>query len=372
MRTTTKITRMLAGKSPSETSTFGNIVGTILILSAIGLVGQMLFSANYTFVKDPSDWVSRLSGEVVEIEKKYRMVKYNYILDMRNGELPGNMPADKWLKTVLYNPGDPSQIVRSFGAAEPDWVATTGYVQERRSDSYTVRYEIIEEKIGKLPGREKRDRVGSSPGWFYYKVADPSVLTKEIYQWQDVLQKSIPAFFGFLILFLMRMLRKKPVPESETLKAEGIARGKLQSGETLLSYCSIVSKGKAILGVFMIFMGVVFLTLAILPLFIGFDAISSNMFFSVVLGTMGAFELYVGFRSLKGSRYIYCFVTNRGVYFVDKSGKTLNIAKENIRKVEYIPKVTQVILHTRDSKKHEFIAKFNGGEMAKAIRGIAG
>ena len=168
----------------------------------------------------------------------------------------------------------------------------------------------------------------------------------------------------------------------EMQEIEAIARKGLKGEETLLSHCSMLSGGKAAAGIFIMLGGLVCIPFSI-ALF--FDA-EAPLIVSILIGGLALFLMYSGIAIIKASKQKYCFVTDERLCLLDKRGNILvEIRKENIQRVEFIPKGTMmgsgknrgrsmfsvVLLWVNGRKKYRFNPLFNDEEIARAIDEIS-
>ena len=192
--------------SPGSAAIMAILLGVLFLIYPAGILREILFSDKVAFTKDKNDWQRQFMARIVEVGDSFCMVEYNVILETRKTEISGTYNSGRL--PMYYNPANPSQAGRGRRGEDSDWIVTTGYVRERFADSFVVEYEIIETKIGRLPGREARDnsvRVVS----LWYNKDDPSILARELRDQRDLINISISAALGVGFISLGVFIRKK-------------------------------------------------------------------------------------------------------------------------------------------------------------------
>ena len=164
-------------------------------------------------------------------------------------------------------------------------------------------------------------------------------------------------------------------------KAEAIAQVGLQAGETLLGYSTLQGRtGKA---VFNLVLGFLLVLIGIGgSLSGGYDVVGGVIFF-VIFGALGALCIRSGLNARRESKFKHCFITDKRLCFRGDAGKMRDVSKEEIQKVQFIPKGTivrsgkrrrltafdQIVYKTK--KKNVFRPDFDGEKIAAALQEIS-
>ena len=191
--------------SPGSAAIMAMLLGALFLFYSAATLREILFSDKTAFTKDKNDWQRQGMAKIVEVGDNFCMVEYNVIIGTRRTEFTGSYVSQRL--PVYYNPSDISEAGR--GRRGSDWIVTTGYVRERFENSFVVEYEIIETKIGRLPGREARDSVGRTVLLFWYNKDDPSILARELRGTRDLVNISISVALGVGFIFFGMFIRKK-------------------------------------------------------------------------------------------------------------------------------------------------------------------
>jgi hypothetical protein len=184
---------------------------------------------------------------------------------------------------------------------------------------------------------------------------------------------------------MANMSKREAALRSRAKTAEEDIRKQLNPGESLLCY-SILGGGKKGVGIFLLFNFFLFAALCAGVFFIDYTP-NERIFYSIFAGAMSILSLYSGLQMIKESKYIYCFITENKISFLTKTGDLLDIGKEEIKKLQYIPKGTVSAgrggknihnfikfstygINCR-KKKYSIVPLFNAKEMAETLHQIS-
>ena len=164
-------------------------------------------------------------------------------------------------------------------------------------------------------------------------------------------------------------------------KAEAVAQAGLQAGETLLGFSTL--RGRAGRAAFKLVFGVL-LVLIGFGSFTGGKDVAEGLILFAIFGVPGILVILSGLKARSESKFKYCFITDKRLCFRGDADEARDVSKEEIQKVQFIPKGTLVRagkgrkkpttfdkIAYKANKKFEFIPDFDGEKIATALQEIS-
>jgi hypothetical protein len=219
-----KLIGMIIGRQMSESFGAGNackIIGGIFIL--INAAMLINYSSNALLVTDKNEW-TRNGGKIfAQTHDDHTLIYY------RTGEnaTSASVIKDKFqkvgqVKTVYYDPIDPSQIVLYHAeTGNKNWERVSGKIIEIDGDFITVQFNHPVYTYAIIPPIKLTDEDGIKPySTIYSKIGNPDAIALELWEFE---QEGVAAIVGITfgsIFFAFGILVNKKINKKRKRKDE--------------------------------------------------------------------------------------------------------------------------------------------------------